>query len=548
MLPNTKRSSTPTFGLMQQFPLLVSRLLRYAERFHGDTEIVSRCVNGEIHRYTYSAMASRCRKLANALRRLEVSAGDVVATIAWNGFRHMELYYAVPGIQAVYHTINPRLSDAQLTFVINNAKDKYVFAEPMFSSSLERVSDEIQDLKGIVFLCGEEDMPDTSLPNVYCYETLLANEDDDFDWQDFDENAAAGICYTSGTTGDPKGVVYTHRSLLLQAMNSAIGLELSSRDTILPIVPMFHVNAWALPFTAAMLGAKFVLPGNQLDGKNVFELLDNEKVTFSAGVPTVWQMLFDYLESSRSKLPYLSKAGIGGSAATRTMLETFLKQYDVDPLHAWGMTETSAMGTSPTPTARVVEKGEDAELDAKLTQGRAMFGSEVKVVDDAGNDLPMDGESAGELCIRGWAVASGYLNGSGADAFTDDGWFRTGDVATIDAGGYVRLTDRVKDVIKSGGEWISSVALEDAAAGHAGVSMAAVVGVPHPKWDERPLLVVVAKPGHELDKHEILEFMGREIPKWWLPNDVVVVDQLPIGSTGKVLKNVLREKYGDFFS
>jgi len=533
-------------GLMQDFPLIVPRLLTYAEKFHRNTEIVSRRLEGDIHRYTFEDLGRRSRQLANALQRLGVEAGQVVGTIAWNGYRHMELYYALPGIQAMYHTINPRLSAEQLSYVINHAEDQYIFVEAMFLPLLENVIADIAAVKGFIVLCDEGAMPATSLPNVYCYETLLAAQSDDYQWQDFDENSAAGICYTSGTTGNPKGVVYSHRALVLQAMNSAIGLEVTTRDTILPIVPMFHVNGWTIPYMAAMLGTKLVLPGKDLDGASVYELLDSEQVTFSAGVPTVWQMLFDYLEQSWHKLPWLKKACIGGSAAPRSMLETFRDVYDVDPQHAWGMTETTSMGSSPSTTARVAAKGDEAVMDAKMTQGRAVFGAELKVVDEGGEELPHDGKSAGNLHIRGWAVSSAYLKGESNKEFLEGGWFDTGDIAVINEDGYLQLTDRAKDMIKSGGEWISSIDLENAATGHPDVAAAAVIGVFHPKWDERPLLTVVLKPGATLDSDSILGHLEGKVAKWWFPDDIVAVQSLPMGATGKVQKNELRAQFKDY--
>lgn len=532
-------------GLMQDFPLIVSRLLTHADNFNSDTEIVSKRLEGDIHRYTFSDMASRTRQLANSLERLGMKAGQVAGTIAWNGYRHMELYYALPGIGAVYHTINPRLAPEQLAYVIDHAEDQYLFVETMFLPLLENIAGSL-NAKGIIVLCEEADMPDSTLPNLMCYESLLAAENDRHQWRDLDENSAAGICYTSGTTGNPKGVVYSHRALVLQAMNSAIGLEVTARDCILPIVPMFHVNAWTIPFMVAILGTKLVLPGKDLDGASVYQLLDSEKVTFSAGVPTVWQMLFDHLEQSGKNLPWLKKACIGGSAASRSMLETFRDKYDVDPQHAWGMTETTSMGSSPATNASVAVRGDEAVMDAKMTQGRGVFGAELKVIDDEGNTLPHDGKSAGRLCIRGWAVASAYLKAESTDEFMTDGWFDTGDIAVITADGYLQLTDRAKDVIKSGGEWISSIDLENAAAGHPDVAAAAVIAMPHPKWDERPFMVVVLREGAELDKQSILDHLEDRVAKWWLPDDIVTAQALPLGATGKVQKNLLRDQFKDY--
>jgi 3-(methylthio)propionyl---CoA ligase len=533
---------SPMQGLMQDFPLIVSRLLTYAESFHGGIEIVSKRLEGDIHRYTFGDLASRTRQLANALERLGVAQGQVAGTIAWNGYRHMELYYALPGIGALYHTINPRLAPEQLSYVINHAQDQYLFVESMFLPLLENVADSLK-VKGIVVLCEESDMPASTLPNLICYESLLAAENDHYQWRDLNENTAAGICYTSGTTGNPKGVVYSHRALVLQAMNSAIGLEVTSRDSILPIVPMFHVNAWTIPFMAAILGNKLVLPGKDLDGASVYELLDSEKVTFSAGVPTVWQMLLEHLEQTGKQLPWLKKACIGGSAAPRSMLETFRDKYDVNPQHAWGMTETTSMGSSPAITAPIADRGKAAVMDAKMTQGRGVFGAELKVIDDTGNTLPHDGKSAGRLCIRGWAVSSGYLRAESTEEFMQDDWFDTGDIAVITPDGYLQLTDRAKDVIKSGGEWISSIDLENAAAGHPDIAAAAVIAHPHPKWDERPLLVVVLRDAVRLDKQDILKHLEQRVAKWWLPDDIVVVPALPLGATGKVQKNLLRDQF-----
>jgi 3-(methylthio)propionyl---CoA ligase len=532
-------------GLMQNYPLLIPKLLEYAEQYHVKTEIVSRRVEGDIHRYTYSDLGIRARKLANALTKLGIKPGDIVGTLAWNGYRHLELYFALPGIQAVYHTINPRLAPDQLAYIINHADDKYIFVEAMFVPLLEDIADELSTLKGFVILCDREHMPETSLPSVICYEELVESENDSYMWGEFDENTACGLCYTSGTTGNPRGVVYSHRALVLQALNMVGALELTCRDTILPIVPMFHVNGWTLPFVSTLLGNKLVMPGKDLDGASVYQLLNEEKVTFSAGVPTVWLMLLNYLQKYELALPFLKKILIGGSAAPLSMLETFSKNYDVEPMQGWGMTETSSMGTGPSITAGVLQGGDSAVLNARLKQGRAIFGIEMKIINDNGNILPRDGKSQGHLCIRGWAVANSYFKLNDRASFLDDGWFETGDIATIDGDGYMQLTDRSKDMIKSGGEWISSINLENAAMGHTDIAEAAVIAIDHPKWGERPLLIIVPNEVTP-DKDNILAFLGDKVPRWWLPDDIVFVDSLPHGPTGKVEKKVLREKFRDF--
>lgn len=533
-------------GLMQDFPLIISKLLTFAEQSHGSTEIVSRRLEGDDHRYDFRELGVRARKLANALVTLGVGPGDTVGTIAWNGYRHMELYYAIPGIEAVYHTINPRLSAEQLSFVINHAADEYVFVEAMFVPLLENIQDEIKDVKGFVVLCDADALPETTLPNVMSYEALIDAESENFDWPEFDENTACGLCYTSGTTGNPKGVLYSHRAIVLQAMSTSLALELKSNDTILMIVPMFHVNGWTLPFVAALLGTKVVLPGKDMDGQSIWDLLTKEKVTFSAGVPTVWQMLFDYLSKEEKDLPFLKRIVIGGSAASRSMLETFQNDYDVEPLHAWGMTETTSMGTSPSITPPISELGEEAVMQARMSQGHSVFGAELKLIDENGDDLAPDSGQPGNLCIRGWAVSSAYFKNQSSKEFLDGGWFDTGDIATLDKHRYMRITDRAKDLIKSGGEWISSIDLENAAAGHPGVSAAAVIGLPHPKWEERPLLIAVKAPGTDVTEDDILEYLGNNVAKWWLPDAIVFVDSLPLGATGKVNKLELRSRYPDF--
>ncbi len=533
-------------GLMQDYPLLVPKALRFAEQFHPDAEIVSRRFEGDIHRYTFADMAARARKLANALTRLGVDSGDVVGTLAWNGYRHVELYFALPGMEALYHTINPRLAPEQLSYVINHAEDKFVALEPMFAPLLEAIADSLTNVRGFIIMCDAGDMPDTTLPNAVCYEEILATEDDDFEWREFDENTGCSICYTSGTTGNPKGVVYSHRSLILNSLNAIIYLKLQCTDVVLLIVPMFHINGWNVPFIAAILGIKTVLPGKDLDAASIYELLDGEKVTITAGVPTVAQDLLRYLDENDKDLPYLNIMAVGGSAPPRSMLETCTNRYGVEPMHAWGMTETCAGGTASTITRKVAERGPEALLDAREAQGRGIFGCELRLVNEQGEVLPHDGEAEGFLQVRGWGVSSAYLKGESSREFTDDGWFDTGDIASIDVDGYLHITDRAKDVIKSGGEWISSIELENAVANHEAVAASAVIGIPDPKWDERPLLLVVRKTGVDVDAQSIREFLQDKVAKWWIPEHIEFVDDLPLGATGKVSKKDLRACYADY--
>ena len=534
-------------GLMMNTPLLISSLLKHADRNHGDTEIVSRTVEGPIHRYTYSEAHRRARQLANALEALGVVEGDRVATLAWNGFRHFETYYAVSGICAVCHTINPRLFPEQIVYIANHAEDSLLFVDLTFMPLVEKIAAQCTSLRGIVVMTDRAHMPTTALPNVLCYEELINAHSDDYDWPLLDESTAASLCYTSGTTGNPKGVLYSNRSTVLHAYAAALpdALNVSARDAVLPVVPMFHANAWGLVYAAPLVGAKLVFPGAALDGASLCDLVDAEGVTLSGGVPTVWLALLNYLKQSGRKLGSMKQTVIGGSACPPAMLRAFEEVHGVRVLHAWGMTEMSPLGTVNTFKAKHAALDTEARFALQSKQGRVIFGVDMKIVDDQGKALPHDGVAFGNLLVRGPWICRSYFRGEGGDPLRD-GWFPTGDVATIDADGYMQITDRSKDVIKSGGEWISSIDLENAAVAHPAVAEAAVIGVPHPKWDERPLLLVVRRPGVAVTREELLEFFNGRVAKWWIPDDVVFVDELPHTATGKLQKSKLRDEFRDY--
>lgn len=531
-------------GLMMDKPLLISSILDHAAKYHGGTEIVSRTVEGPLHRYTYADAAVRAKKLAQALRRLGIGDADRVATLAWNGYRHFELYYGVSGMGAVCHMVNPRLFSGQISYILNHAEDKIVFADLTFVQLLEEIAPEATSVKAFVVMTDEANMPDTSLPNVHCYETLLAAEDGDCEWPQFDENTASSMCYSSGTTGNPKGVLYSHRSTVLHAWAAVTPdmLNISAAAAIMPAVPMFHVNAWGIPYAAPMAGAKLVLPGAAMDGESIHGLIDGEGVTISAGVPTVWLGLLDYLDRSGATVEKFKYCVIGGSAAPRAMSVAMEEKYGVHVLHAWGMTEMSPLGTVNWPKYGMEGQSDKVRYDRQVKQGRPCYGIDMKIVNDANEPLPEDGAAFGELKVRGPWVCSEYFKGEG-DSHDADGWFATGDVATIDADGYMHVTDRSKDVIKSGGEWISSIELENIAVGHPGVFEAAVIGVAHPKWDERPLLVAVRNEGSDVTAEDLLKFYEGKVAKWWIPDDVAFVDELPHTATGKLLKMDLRDKF-----
>ena len=534
-------------GLMMQRQLLISSLLTHAERHHGEQEVVSRRVEGDVHRTTYRDLAARARRMANALAARGIVFGDRVATLAWNGYRHMELYYAASGSGAVLHTLNPRLHPDQVVWIADHAEDQILFFDLTFLPLVEAVASRVKTIKAFVLMTDRAHMPAASkVPNLLCYEELIADASDNLEWPQFDENTASSLCYTSGTTGNPKGALYSHRSTMLHTYAAALpdALNCSARNTILPVVPMFHVNAWGLPYAACMVGAKLVFPGPWLDGKSLHELFENEGITVSAGVPTVWQGLLAHVEANNLKFSTMRRTIIGGSACPPAMMRAFQQRYDVQVLHAWGMTEMSPLGTACTLKPQHERLSADERMAVQAKQGRAVFGVDMKIVGEDGQELPHDGKASGELLVRGPWIISNYFKGEGGNPLVN-GWFPTGDVSTIDSDGYMQITDRSKDVIKSGGEWIGSIDLENIAMAHPAVAMAACIGAKHPKWDERPLLVVVKKPGAEVTRDELIRFFDGKIAKWWTPDDVVFVDAIPLGATGKMQKNKLREQFAD---
>ena len=539
-------------GQMMQQPLLISSLLTHAERHHGEQQIVSRRVEGDIHRYTYTELASRSRRLAKAFAALGVKFGERVGTIAWNGYRHLEQYYAVSGSGAVLLTMNPRLHPDQVVWIADHAEAQVLCFDKTFLPLVEAVAARLSSVKHFVLMADRSHMPaESKVPGLICYEDLIdAQTDEGFEWPEFDESTASSLCYTSGTTGNPKGVLYSHRSTVLHSLGSSLpdSLNLSSRDAVLPVVPMFHVNAWGLPYSACMVGAKLVFPGPGLDGKSLYELFEAEGVTVSAGVPTVWQGLLTHVQNNDLKFNTMKRTIIGGSACPPAMLDTFEDDCDVRVIHAWGMTELSPIGT-----VGILKDHQEAlpvqqrrAIQAK--QGRGLFGVDMKIVGENGNELPWDGVASGELLVRGHWVVDQYLKGEKSPLLrSKDGkdWFPTGDVATIDADGFMKITDRAKDVIKSGGEWIGSIDLENIAGAHPAIAMAACIAAKHAKWDERPLLLAVKKAGAEVTREELLAFFEGKVAKWWTPDDVVFVDAIPLGATGKMLKNQLRDQYAD---
>jgi acyl-CoA synthetase (AMP-forming)/AMP-acid ligase II len=541
-------------GLMQTQPLLISSLIDFAERHHGDAEIVSRRVEGDIHRYRWADVARRSRQLAGALDATGLKLGDRVGTLAWNGYRHLELYFGVSGSGRVLHTINPRLHPEQIAWIVNHAEDQVLCFDLTFLPLIQAVHAKCPTVKQWVILCEVNKLPaDTGIPGLASYEAWIAKRPTSYRWPELDENTASSICYTSGTTGNPKGALYSHRSTILHAYAAALPdvMCLSARDSVLPVVPMFHVNAWGIPYSAALTGCKLVLPGPALDGKSLYELMEAEQVSYAAGVPTIWQMLLGHVKTNNLKFSSLKRTVIGGAACPPAMIDTFRDEFGVEVLHAWGMTEMSPLGTLCTLKNKHLAMPAEAQKNIRLKQGRTIFGMDMKIVGGDGQDLPWDGKTYGDLLVRGPWVVREYFKGEGGDPLLRDaegrGWFPTGDVATIDADGYMQITDRSKDVIKSGGEWISSIDIENIAMAHPAVALAACVGMKHPKWDERPVVVVVRKPGAELTREALLEFYaGKTVAKWQIPDDVIFVEAIPLGATGKMLKTRLREQLKDY--
>ncbi len=533
-------------GSMMETPLLVSSIIRHAAVNHGETEVVSHDAAGTKHRYTYADAYWRACQLANALTALGVKEGDAVGTLAWNDHRHFEAYYGISGMGAICHTINPRLFHEQIVYIINHAEDSYILFDPCFIRIVEQLADRCPTVKGWVMMGGRDDMPETSLTNVICYEELIGAQPGDYEWPLLDENSACGLCYTSGTTGNPKGVLYSHRSTVLHAMASAVpdAMNLSARDTVMPVSSMFHVMAWGLPYSAAMVGAKLVFPGPRLDGTSLCRLFEEEGVTVSGGVPTVWIGAVAHLRQTGQRFSTLKRILIGGAACPRSLIETMEDDYGVEVVHAWGMTETSPLGAVNKLKRAHAGLTPSERHDLQTKQGRAVFGVEMKIVDSDGAEVPRDGKAFGDLLVRGPWICRAYHKRESEETLRD-GWLPTGDVATIDPDSYMQITDRSKDVIKSGGEWISSIELENLAVAHPAVREAAVIGIPHPKWTERPLLIVVLEAGAAVTRDELLGFYDGKVAKWWRPDDVVFVDELPHTATGKILKTKLREDYRD---
>ncbi len=541
------------FGLMQSHGLMISSILKHAARHHAEAAVISRTHENTTHRYTWADVELRSRKLVRAMQALGIQPSDRVGTLAWNGFRHLEVYYAAPGMQAICHTINPRLHPDDVSYIINHAGDKVLFVDSSFAALITAIAPRIAEtVKAVVMLAGPEDMPEVTLApgmTLLCYDQMVEAADEDYVWPDFDENTASALCYTSGTTGRPKGVLYSHRSTFLHAYAIALPdvLDIRASSRVLPVVPMFHVNAWGIPYAAALTGASLVLPGRHLDGASMANLLNGEAVTFTCGVPTVWLGLLQHLRSSGETLKTVDRIMTGGSAAPPLLIDAFRDEFGVRVEHGWGMTELSPVGTYNAPKPAQLGLSDEAATQHMLKQGRVLPGIDMKIVDGDGKELPWDGVAFGDLMVRGPWVASAYYGDEAGSALDADGWFATGDVATIDADGFMEITDRSKDVIKSGGEWISSITLENIAVSHPDVLEAAVIAATHPKWDERPLLLVVPRPGATVDPASVMAIYEGKVAKWWLPDEIIVVSELPHTATGKLLKTSLRSRYKDHY-
>ncbi|MFC5798743.1 long-chain-fatty-acid--CoA ligase [Sphingopyxis terrae] len=537
----SEEEAPPMDGLMQNVPLTVDRIFDHAAAWHGAREVVSRDAEGRVTRSTYAAIHADAKRVSNALVAAGIKPGDRVATMGWNGARHLAAWYGAAGIGAVLHTLNPRLFMEQIAYIANHAADRLLIADPAVADLVGELLAQVPSIEQVIFFCDRAALPQTHYPAL-AFDDWIAGYPAEHDWGGFDENSACGLCYTSGTTGNPKGVLYSHRSnyihMLMTLQRDA--LALSARDTVLLVVPMYHANAWGVVYSAPAVGAKLVLPGQRMDGESIYNLIEEEGVTYSAAVPTVWQMLLQYMQENGKRFTTLERVTIGGSACPESLIRTFRDDYGVDVIQGWGMTETSPLGTVSVPNASVAAKGDDAQMAYKLKQGRLLCGLEMKLVDDAGHRLPHDGKTPGRLMIKGPTIARGYFGGEGGDVLDDEGFFDTGDVSTIDGEGYMQITDRAKDVVKSGGEWISSIEIENIATGHPAVAIAAVVGIAHPKWDERPILLCELKPGAQARADDIRAYLDGKIAKWWMPDDIVFVDAIPLGPTGKIDKKAIR--------
>ena len=533
-------------GDMQKWAPNVASIIEHAKQFHPEKEVISRMVSGDIHRTNYDEVCIRSRKLASVLVKDGYKEGDVIATLALNTYRHLEMYYGISGMGAVTHTLNFRLHPEQAVYIINHAEDKIIFVEAPFVPILEALKDQLKTVEKYIILCDESEMPDTQLKNAISYESYIEDGDENYEWPQLKDDAACALCYTSGTTGNPKGVLYSHKSNILHAQASLTAMLIKPSDSILMVVPLFHVLAWGIPYYGPMFGLKLVMPGMQMEGEPLYDLIDREDVSLAFGVPTIWMGLLAYCRENNKILTSVKNTIIGGSALSLSTLQEFDEVHDVNVIHAWGMTEMSPLGTTNVPTLEMESMSKDEKYAIQLKQGKPIYGVELKVVDDAGNDLPHDGESQGHLLVRGPWILQKYFKADN-DAVDKDGWFDTGDISVLDQDGYMTIKDRAKDVIKSGGEWISSIDLENAAFGHPEVAEACVVGIPHPKWDERPMLFIVTNTGEEIDKQSILNFLASKVAKWWLPDEIIFLKELPHGATGKLQKFELREEYTNYY-